>query len=95
MSNDGYQWTAISGTAAGTTTLFNRKGILHSVVFSGTAAGTIAFYDSASGTNSSKIIEMGNEVSGVPLEVEINARVRNGLTYVITGTTTGITALYN
>ena len=81
------QWKAISGTAAGTATLFTRSGNLVRVIIPANLTGTVTFYDSASGTNSNDIVSLPCTVGTIPTSIEIGCAVKDGLTYTLGGTT--------
>lgn len=83
----GAMWSRISGTAAGTATLYTGGIQLSRVVVGATKEGTVTFYDSASGTSARLLTAIGNTGGSIPTSVEIGARVRDGLTYVLAGTT--------
>ena len=89
------QYIRISGTAAGTTTVLNRKGNLHRVFVSTSKTGTATFYDNASGTTSAThLFELSNVVDGTaPAQREIGCRLKDGLT-VVTGGTIDFLVIY-
>lgn len=89
----GYQWSTISGTAAGTTTLKDSQAMLARVIIPASATGTVTFYDSSSGTSSSNF-EIVNDTVDFPTTIELGVQMRNGLTYAVGGTTNMI-AIYN
>lgn len=85
---EGAQWFRVQGTAAGTTTVKVGKTALYNVVIGQSKTGTVTFYDSASGTNSSYLMAVDNTVTAgaVPNSLAVDARLRNGLTVVVGGT---------
>lgn len=87
-----YQWTKISGTAAGTTVVSNRSGVLNNIVFPAAKTGTIALYDSATAAGTSltnHIYTFDNNVNAgnVPASLEVKTRFKNGLVAIVSGTT--------
>lgn len=89
----GLQWSRVSGTAVGTVTLKDRDAVLQRVVFPATATGTIDIYDSASGT-SATTFKLVNDTVDFPTTVDLGIQLRNGLTYVTSGTTNAL-IIYN
>lgn len=83
----GCDWSRVSGTAAGTTTLTTGNKTLARVVIGATKEGTVTFYDSSSGTTASLLSAIGNTGGSIPTSVEIGARVKAGITCVQAGTT--------
>lgn len=86
---DGHEWQRISGTAAGTTNVLTRKGNFAGVFVPLAKTGTATFYDQNAGTSAATLMfEISNAIAGsVPPYREVNARVKNGLTVVVGGTT--------
>lgn len=82
------QWTSITGV--GTTVLTTGDGhALYRVIVPGTYVGTVNIYDSATAagtTAANQIISLGLPTTTVAGNIEIGARVRNGLTFAATGT---------
>lgn len=81
-------WKRISGTAAGTTTLIDsRQGQFNGLFLGGTSAGTVAFYDTASGTTADSEIFTRSliTVGSAPSWLDLKFDVRNGLKIVSTG----------
>lgn len=90
-------WKRISGTAAGTTTLIDsRQGQFNGLYLGGTSAGTIAFYDTASGTSAATEIFSRSlvTVGTAPQWLEMKFDVRNGLKIVTTGTSYDFVVVY-
>lgn len=85
-STSGYQWTVISGTAAGTAVICDRECTLGGVFIPSTTTGTITFYDSASGT-SDKTFSVVNNTGTTPNVIDLGIQMSNGLTYISGGTT--------
>lgn len=84
--NDGFSYKNI--TAAGTSTLISgRKGVLHSVVISAPYVGTVVLSD-----GSNTIATIGTP-SVTDTTLLFDARVKDGLTAVATGTPT-LTVIY-
>lgn len=85
----------ISGTAAGTTNVLDRKGNFHRVIVPITKTGTATFYDQNAGTSATTLLgEVSNAVAGSVLpNREFGFRVRDGLT-VVTGGTTDFIVVY-
>jgi hypothetical protein len=84
----GYQWKRISGTAIGTAVVIAEPTTLHSVVIGVNTTGTIALYDSATGSvTADYMVTLQNTCGTVPQNVIIDARCKNGLAYVVSGTT--------
>lgn len=90
----GYQWTNISGTAAGTATVSPRACTLYSVVIPSTKTGTVTIYDNGAGAGSGKSIEIVNDTVDFPTTVHLGIQMRNGIT-AISGGTTGLTVVWN
>ncbi len=82
----GFQWTVVSGTAAGTTTITAHSAVLYGVFVSGATTGTVTFYDSASGT-SAKSFDMVNTTFDQPTTVPFQVQFKKGITYATSGTT--------
>lgn len=83
----GDQWVNIS--AAGTTVTTNTNATLKRIVLAGTYVGSVEFYDSATAAGtaaSNKIYDLGLPLLNQYKSINVNARVRNGLVYVATGT---------
>ena len=83
----GDQWVNIS--AAGTTVASNTNATLKRIVLAGTYVGSVEFYDSATAAGtaaSNKIYDLGLPLLNQYKNIDVNARVRNGLVYVATGT---------
>lgn len=86
LYNDGFSYKNI--TAKGTTTLIDgRKGVLHSVVISAPYVGTVVL-----SSGSDTIATIGTP-SVEPATLQFDARVKDGLTAVATGTPT-LTVIY-
>lgn len=87
---EGAQYYRISGTAAGTTVIKPSKTALYGIVIGQTKTGTVTFYDNATGTASGGLMDVVNATAGagaIPTSIEVGARLRNGLTVVVGGTT--------
>lgn len=85
----GGQYVFVS--AAGTTVVTNRDANLYNVLIPGTYIGSVEFYDSATAAGTAagnKIYQVGLPGLNQNQSISINARTRNGLTYVATGTPT-------
>jgi len=83
-----YQWTRLSGTTAGTTTIATTSGGLKSIVMGDNAEGTVTFYDSSSGTSSAtEIFAINNNVGSIPTALDVNVNFKSGLVAVTSGTT--------
>ena len=83
----GDQWVNVS--AAGTVVTCNTNSTLKKVILAGTYVGSVEFYDSATAAGtaaSNKIYDLGLPLLNQYKEIELNARTRNGLVYVATGT---------
>lgn len=85
----GNQFTYIA--AAGTIVVTDRPTTLYNVLLPGTFVGSVEWYD----TNGTAGTAAGNKIYNVALpglnqnqSIQINARARNGLVYVATGTPT-------
>lgn len=89
----GYQWSYISATAAATATLFTGETRLIRIVVPANATGTVTFYDSASGTNSSNLGAYPCTTGTIPTSIEFGAALRTGLTYT-SGGTSGMLVIY-
>lgn len=89
----GYQWTSISGTAAGTTTIADRSCVLHSVLIPASATGTVTFHDSASGTVA-KTLALVNDTVDFPTLLPLNIQMKKGIVAVLGGTV-AMTAVWN
>jgi hypothetical protein len=92
----GYSYTKVQG---GTSETVVRAGdtYLKSVVVGGTYVGTLVVYDCATvaGTSATvNVLTLLNPLLMVPNEVELGLHLRNGLTYVATGTPL-VTIIYN
>lgn len=90
MSREGFAFKNLA--AAGTTKLIDsRKGFFKGVAVNSTFVGTVAIYDSSAGTPvgttaTDMIIATIGTPSITPQFLAYNARVRNGLTVVTSGT---------
>lgn len=82
----GYQWSRVSGTAAGTTTIKANETRLHAVVIGDSKTGTITVYDNATGTASGYFQAFNNNIGTIPQSVLVDAQFRKGLTVVLGGT---------
>ena len=91
MQGNSYgQYTRVSGTAAGTTLIATRTGMLLRMVSNGNKTGTVTFYDTnaAAGSAASNFIASLNNTSGTePMATEIGTRFKTGLIAVVGGTT--------
>jgi hypothetical protein len=95
VSTDLYNWTRVSGTAAGTTTITGHYGNLKSIVMGENKTGTVSFYDVAGATTAATQIFALNNTSGTsPLAIDVNCRFKNGLV-AVTGGTTDMTVFWN
>lgn len=96
--SSGYQYSAVAGgTAASTTLLKSTNAVLKSVVIPGTYVGSIVFYDSASSTGTAtanQILALGLPTSTIPFTLDMNINCKNGLTYTSSGTPT-MTIVWN
>lgn len=83
----GDQWTAVS--AVGTTVVKNTDGKLVRIILAGTYVGSVEWYDSATAAGTAagnKIYDVGLPLTNAYKSIDLNARVRNGLVCVATGT---------
>ena len=90
QSGNSYQYTRVSGTAAGSTVVCARNGVLANLVIGADKEGTVTFYDSATaaGTSATNLMFAINNNSGsIPTNVLINTRVRDGIVAYKGGTT--------
>jgi glycine cleavage system protein P-like pyridoxal-binding family len=84
----GYSWKRISGTAIGTAVVSAEAVTLHSVVIGENKTGTIAFYDNATGSAAADyMVTLQNTAGTVPQNIVLDAQCKNGLSYVVSGTT--------
>lgn len=95
----GYGYNHITGTAVGTTTVFAREGVLHSVIIPASKTGTISIYDSATGAGTATtnlVLTVDNAVNAgnLPTTLVVHSAMKNGLT-MVTGGTTDVTVTYN
>jgi hypothetical protein len=88
------QWTRISGTSVGTTTVSTRDGVLSNIVIGADKEGTVTFYDSASGTSdATEMLVLNNNAGSIPTNISVNARLKSGL-IAVTGGTTDLTVTW-
>lgn len=80
------QYKNLSGTAAGTATLFARPCVLERIIIPASATGTVTFYDDASGATNS-IFAIVNDTVDFPTSIECGFQCRRGLGYITGGTT--------
>ena len=84
----GDQWTRVSGTAAGTTIVKASSTVLRRVVIGANKAGTVAFYDNASGTSAASLITTLNNNSGsIPTHIDFGLQCKDGLVAESSGVT--------
>lgn len=83
----GENWTKVSGTAAGTTTVATRNCTLASVVIPSSKTGTVTIYDNGSGAASGNFIEVVNDSVDFPTTLPLNLSMKKGITAVVGGTT--------
>lgn len=81
----GNNWTRVSGTAAGTTTVTDRAATLDKVFYGIARTGTVVLYDSASGTSSRVITTCQNAGNFTSMSMEIACK--DGIVAVTSGTT--------
>lgn len=81
----GSNWTNVSGTAAGTTTIATGNPVLDAVVIPASKTGTVTIYDSASGT-ASKSIEIVNDTVDFPTVIPLGIQMRYGIVAAVGGT---------
>lgn len=95
VSTDLYNWTRVSGTAAGTATITARGGNLKSIIMGQNTTGTVSFYDVAGATTAASEIFVLQNTSGTsPLAIDVNCRFKNGLV-AVKGGTTDMTVVWN
>lgn len=78
-------YSRVSGTAAGTSTLFTGNKNFGGVVVGLAKTGTVSFYDSALGTNSAFLLSIDNNQPNTELHLDVSTK--NGLVAVVGGTT--------
>jgi hypothetical protein len=78
-------YSRVSGTAAGTTTIFTGAKNFSGVVTGLTKTGTVSFYDSESGTSSAFLFSLDNAEKNS--DIKLNLGVKKGLVAVADGTT--------
>lgn len=81
---DGDNYYKVTGTAVGTVTIIPEKTTFRTLISGTATTGTVVFYDSASGTTADILFEVTGAAN---INRALNIRVRNGLTYVTSGTT--------
>lgn len=79
-----------SGTALGTTTVKVGNVELHSLIITPNNTGTIAIFDSGSGTSNEPLGTYNCNVGSIPTQIFFDAHLKDGLTYVTSGTTAGL-----
>jgi hypothetical protein len=96
QGNSGGQWINIAGTAAGTTVALQNPAVLTRLVVPAYFEGTVTLFDSATltGTAAGNQILAVKGTADVPYNVELGIQLKNGLTYLLGGTTT-LTAVVN
>jgi hypothetical protein len=88
MTNSGYNYKIISGTAAGTTTVLTTSGNLHQIFFPTTRTGTATFYDTNGATAAAKqIFSLVNTAGTPPMPLTLDYQCKQGLVVVVGGTT--------
>ncbi len=91
----GAAWKRINGTAIGTTTIVAEPAVLHSIVIGTSVTGTVDFYDDATGSVTGNFMfTMQNTGGSVPQNVIVDAQLKNGLSYVKSGTTDMMVTIY-
>jgi hypothetical protein len=84
----GDQWKVVSG-GVGTAAVTNKPATIKRLVWGGSYVGTLNIHDAtgAAGTTAtSQIVSLGIPLLRFPYSLELNTRVRNGITYQATGT---------
>lgn len=93
MLTTGYQYTRVSGTAAGSAVITASSGrVFKGLVIGDEKEGTVTFYDAATaaGTSASNLIaSVRNQTGGTttPLSLDFEITVNNGLVAYKGGTT--------
>lgn len=83
----GSQYTRVEGTA-GTVNIVGHDTVVRGVLIGSQAAGTVILYDNASGTSAAThVAAISNTVGTVPVCLQLNMQMREGLTVARTGTT--------
>ena len=80
----GYGYNHITGTAVGTTTVFAREGVLHSLVIPVSKTGTISVYDVATGagtTSTNLVLTVDNTLNAAkaPTTLMVDSAMKKGL----------------
>jgi hypothetical protein len=83
---DANNYAYLSGTAAGTTNLIDRSVNLNRLIFGTPTTGTAWIYDNAAGDNSGNLIYTFLGTTTYE-QVDLDLKLRTGLTYASTGTT--------
>ena len=81
----GFNWSKLSGTLAGTTTVCVGEHVFDGVHFGTTTTGTVTFYDSESGTNAYPMFTAVNNAT-TSSNTNIHVGVRRGITATKGGT---------
>lgn len=89
----GLQWRAVAGTALGTVNLTTDPTNLVRIVMPASATGTLAIYDSSTGATGSSFTVV-NDTVDFPTTIELGVQLKNGLSYVTSGTTNAL-IIYN
>ena len=82
----GYNWTIVSGTAAGTTVVSSAGARLHAVIIPSTKTGTVTIYDDSAGATGNSI-EVVNDTVVFPTALPLDFSMRYGIAAVKGGTT--------
>ena len=93
---NGFQWAKVSGGTS-ITLVSDRNTYFKRIVVPGTYVGTLALYDSATvaGTTAgNNFMTIGLPALNHPNDIDVDARLRNGLVYDATGTPL-VTLIYN
>jgi len=102
FGNEDLNWTLVQGTSgsgnAGTTVIKSGAGHLGGIYVGLPSAGTVSYYDSATGAGTSSsnlIMVVANNGTKVPDLFTPNCRVQNGLVAVMSVGTTNQTVFWN
>ena len=83
----GFNAYTLGSTSLGTVTIKAADTTLVRMIFPANATGTVAVYDSVSGTNSLSYGTYACTVGSIPSQIELGISLNNGLTVVTSGTT--------
>lgn len=90
----GYQWTRVSGTAAGTVAVSVGPAAIRRVIIGANKEGTVTFYDNLGGTSAAtQVMAFNNNSGSIPTSLPIDAQFRNAIT-VAKGGTTDLTVVW-